>query len=70
MPFLSYTHYKALPIIPQAFPKPIQHVHVNRFTELPISATTSPAAAKDYFLIEFIDILVSKDDLKNAPSEL
>lgn len=70
MSLLSYTHCKALVIIPQAFPKPIQHVHVNRCTELPISATTFPAAAKEYFLKEFSDVLVSKADLKNAPSEL
>ncbi|XP_068229364.1 uncharacterized protein [Palaemon carinicauda] len=41
--------------------------HVNRCKELPISATTSPSAAKEYFLREFKDVLVSKEDLKTAP---
>ncbi|XP_064083050.1 uncharacterized protein LOC135199066 [Macrobrachium nipponense] len=41
--------------------------HVNRVKELPISATTSPSAAKEYFLQEFQDVLVSKEELKTAP---
>ncbi|XP_066940974.1 uncharacterized protein [Macrobrachium rosenbergii] len=38
-----------------------------RCKELPISATTSPSAAKEYFLREFADVLISKEDLKSAP---
>ncbi|XP_066953187.1 uncharacterized protein [Macrobrachium rosenbergii] len=57
-----------LAIISPDFPKPIAEVkHVNRCKELPISATTSPSAAKEYFLREFADVLISKEDLKSAP---
>lgn len=67
-PLLSYGHCKALAIIPKEFPKPIRHVqHVNRCAELPLSATKSPASAKAYFLQEFPDVLVSKEDLEHAP---
>ncbi|XP_068227654.1 uncharacterized protein [Palaemon carinicauda] len=65
---LSYGHYQELSIITPDFPKPILEVkHVNRCKELPISATTSPSAAKEYFLREFKDVLVSKEDLRTAP---
>ncbi|XP_064081885.1 uncharacterized protein K02A2.6-like [Macrobrachium nipponense] len=44
------------------FPKLIVEVrHVNRCKKLPISATTSPSAAKEYFLQEF------SEDLKSVP---
>ncbi|XP_068230979.1 uncharacterized protein [Palaemon carinicauda] len=68
VPLLSYGHCQELSIISPDFPKPILEVkHVNRCKELPISATTSPSAAKEYFLREFKDVLVSKEDLKTAP---
>ncbi|XP_068207506.1 uncharacterized protein [Palaemon carinicauda] len=68
VPLLSYGHCQELSIISSDFPKPILEVkHVNRCKELPISATTSPSAAKEYFLREFKDVLVSKEDLRTAP---
>ncbi|XP_068204834.1 uncharacterized protein [Palaemon carinicauda] len=68
VPLLSYGHCQELSKISPDFPKPILEVkHVNRCKELPISATTSPSAAKEYFLQEFKDVLVSKEDLKTAP---
>ncbi|KAK4305370.1 hypothetical protein Pmani_022732 [Petrolisthes manimaculis] len=53
-PLLSYGHYKELAIISPDFPKPILEVkHVNRCKRLPISDSTSPSEARDYFLREF-----------------
>ena len=67
-PLLSCAHCEELAIISPDFPKPILEVtHVNRCLELPISAAISPSAAKDYFLREFKDVLVSKAELKSAP---
>ena len=67
-PLLSKTHCKELAMIPSEFPKPILHVeHVNRCKKLPFSATTTPSEAKAYFLQEFRDVLVSKEDLQTAP---
>lgn len=40
---------------------------MNRCKKLPLPATTSPAEATDFFLQEFKDVLVSKEDLKMAP---
>ena len=40
---------------------------MNRCKELPPPPTTSPAEAKDFFLREFKDVLVSKEDLRAAP---
>ena len=34
---------------------------------LPLSDTTSPEAAKEYFLKEFEDVLLRKEDLRDAP---
>ena len=68
MPLMSKKHCKELAIIPSEFPKPILNVkHVNRCTKLPFSATTTPSEAKAYFLQEFRDVLVSKEDLQTAP---
>ncbi|XP_068232027.1 uncharacterized protein [Palaemon carinicauda] len=68
VPLLSYGHCQELSLISPDFPKPILEVkYVNRCKDLPISATTSPSAAKEYFLWEFKDLLVSKEDLKTAP---
>ena len=68
MPLLSYSHCLELAIIPPDFPRPILEVkHVNRCQELPFSATTSPAEAREFFLREFKDVLVSKEDLQTAP---
>ena len=67
-PLLSFGHCWALGIIPKKFPRPISHVqYVNRCTELPPNVSTSPAEAKRYFLEEFKDVLVAKEDLRNAP---
>lgn len=67
-PLLSFRHCKELAIISPEFPKPILQVqHVNRCTEAPLPTLTSPAAAKEYFLREFPDVLVSKADLQKAP---
>lgn len=67
-PLLSYGHCKELAIISPEFPKPILKVkHVNRCSELPLPATASPSAAKEYFLREFPDVLLSKEDLAKAP---
>lgn len=52
-------------IISSAFLKPILELkHINRFKVLPLTATTSPSAAKEYFLEEFED---SKEELKSVP---
>ena len=68
IPLLSLAHCKELAIVSSSFPKQISEViHVNRCTGLPLPPTTSPAAAKQYFLKEFKDVLVSKEDLKTAP---
>ena len=68
MPLLSYTHCQELAIISSEFPKPILEVkHVNRCKKLPLPSTTSPAEAKDFFLREFKDVLVSKEDLRADP---
>ena len=68
LPLLSYGHCQELAIISADFPKPIVEVrHANRCSKLPLSATTSPSAAKDYFLQEFKDVLVSKEESKAAP---
>ena len=67
-PLLSYGHCKELAIIPPGFPKPILAVtHVNRCAELTLPTLTSPSAARDFFLWEFSDVLVSKKDLQTAP---
>ncbi|XP_050705813.1 uncharacterized protein LOC126991118 [Eriocheir sinensis] len=64
-PLLSYGHRMELAIISPEFPKPILKVkHVNRCSELPLPATTSPSAAKDYFHRELQDVLLSKENLK------
>ena len=68
MPLLSYTHCQELAIISSEFLKPILEVkHVNRCKGLPLPPITSPAEAKDFFLREFKDMLVSKEDLRAAP---
>ena len=65
---LSRAHCRALAIVPPDFPKPILKVtHVNRCAQFPASALTSPAAAKDYFLCHFGDVLTSKSDLQDQP---
>lgn len=62
-PLLSYAHCRELAIISTQFPKPILKVkHANT-----LLSSMTPAAAKDYFLREFSDVLVSKEDLKSAP---
>ncbi|XP_068246738.1 uncharacterized protein [Palaemon carinicauda] len=67
-PLLSYSHCKELAIISPDFPKPILEVkHVKRCKELPLSATTSPTEAREFFLREFKDVLVTKEDLKTTP---
>ncbi|XP_068235531.1 uncharacterized protein [Palaemon carinicauda] len=67
-PLLSYSHCKELAIISPDFPKPILEVkHVKRCKELPLSATTSPTEARDFFLREFKDVLVTIEDLKTTP---
>lgn len=67
-PLLSYGHCKELAIISPEFPKPILKVkHVNRCSEQDPFASMSPSVAKEYFLREFQDVLLSKEDLKNAP---
>lgn len=68
LPLLSYGHCKELAIVPPGFPKPILNVtHVNRCSELPLTAATSPAEAREHFLRAFQDVLVSKADLATAP---
>ena len=68
MPLLSYTHCQELAIISSEFPKPILEVkHMNRCKDLPLPPTTSPAEARYFFLREFKDVLVSKEDLRAAP---
>ena len=67
-PLLSFSHCKELAIISPKFPKPILQVtHVHRCTEFPLTEATPPAEARDYFVRNFPDVLVSKDDLKTAP---
>ena len=67
-PLLSYAHCKELAIISPHFPKPILQVqHVNRCAEPPLPHLESSADAKAYFLREFKDVLVSKEDLLTAP---
>ena len=41
--------------------------HVNRCKELPLPPTTPPAEAKNLFLREFKDVLISKEDLWAVP---
>ena len=68
MPLLSYGHCQELAIISPDFPKPIQEIkHVNRCNELPLPSNASPEDAKQFFLREFKDVLVSKEDLTSAP---
>ncbi|KAK7072100.1 hypothetical protein SK128_002544, partial [Halocaridina rubra] len=58
---LSFGHCQELGIISFDFPKPIlTTTHVNGCAQLPLPATTSPSAARDFFLHEFRDVLVSK----------
>ncbi|KAK7056542.1 hypothetical protein SK128_023809 [Halocaridina rubra] len=65
---LSFCHCQELAIISLEFPKPILAVtNVNRCTELPLPATTSPSVAWDFFLCKFRNVLVSKADLYAAP---
>lgn len=65
---LSYGHCPKMSIISSAFPKPILEVkHVNRFKVLLLTATTSSSAAKEHFLQEFKEVLVSKEELKLTP---
>ncbi|KAK7072973.1 hypothetical protein SK128_015768, partial [Halocaridina rubra] len=53
-PLLSFSHCQELAIISPDSPKLILAVtHVNRCTELLLSATTLPSAARDFFLHEF-----------------
>ena len=67
-PLLIYSHCKELTVISQKFPKPILLVkHVNRCGEQPLPVFTSPSASKEYFFGEFRDILLSNEDLKEAP---
>ncbi|XP_068227911.1 uncharacterized protein [Palaemon carinicauda] len=67
-PLLSYSHCKELAIVSPDFPKPILEVkHVKRCKELPLSAATSPTEAIEFFLREFKDVLVTKEDLKTTP---
>ena len=67
-PLLCRDHCLDLAIVPPEFPKPILSVtHVNRCTQLPVSAMESPAAAKEFFLRHFSDVLVSKSDLQTKP---
>ncbi|XP_068222164.1 uncharacterized protein [Palaemon carinicauda] len=67
-PLLSYSHCKELAIISPDFPKPILEIkHVNRCKDLPLSAATSPTEAREFFLREFKDVLVTKEDLKTTP---
>ena len=67
-PLLSRSHCKVLAVIPQGFPRPILSVeHVSRCKALPFSTATTPLEARAYFLQEFQDVLVSKDDLLKAP---
>ena len=44
--------------------------HVNRCSELTLAVLTSPSAAKEYFLREFKDVLLSKEDFKEGPLKL
>ena len=65
---LGRGHCRALAIISEEFPRPILEVtHVNSCTRIPTYATKSPEAAKEYFLREFNDVLVSKADLQTQP---
>ncbi|XP_076044716.1 uncharacterized protein LOC143027329 [Oratosquilla oratoria] len=67
-PLLSFGHCRELAILPPDFPKPIFEVtYANRCAALTLPPDSSPAAARDYFLREFSDVLVSKDDLRFKP---
>ncbi|XP_076032421.1 uncharacterized protein LOC143020148 [Oratosquilla oratoria] len=67
-PLLSFGHCRELAIIPPDFPKPILEVtYANRCAALTLPPDSSPAAARDYFLREFSDVLVCKDDLRSKP---
>ncbi|ROT77236.1 hypothetical protein C7M84_004131 [Penaeus vannamei] len=67
-PLLSYRHCQELAIISPQFPKPILEVkHANRCAESHLPDLPTPSAARKYFLQEYNDVLLTKQDLKAAP---
>ncbi|KAK7079869.1 hypothetical protein SK128_025785, partial [Halocaridina rubra] len=67
-PLLSFGNCQELTIILLDIPKPILTItHVNLCAELSLPATTSPSAARDFFLHTFRYLLVSKTDLQATP---
>ncbi|KAK7082103.1 hypothetical protein SK128_017734, partial [Halocaridina rubra] len=69
-PLLSFAHCQ-LSIILSDFPKPIlAATHVNRCAEMTLPATTSPSAARNPFLPEFGDVVLSMADLQQPHSRI
>ncbi|XP_045105165.1 uncharacterized protein LOC123500536 [Portunus trituberculatus] len=81
-PLLSREHCRALGIVPHDFPAQILSARgsvasVREATNapaprssvpaLPLLSTTSPDAAKEYFLREYQDVLLTKDSTQDAP---
>ncbi|XP_045114017.1 uncharacterized protein LOC123506168 [Portunus trituberculatus] len=81
-PLLSREHCRALGIVPHDFPAQIFSARgsvasVREATNapaprssvpaLPLLSTTSPDAAKEYFLREYQDVLLTKDSTQDAP---
>ncbi|XP_069985567.1 uncharacterized protein [Penaeus vannamei] len=66
-PLLSYRHCQELAIISPQFPKPILEVkHANWCAESHLPDLPTPSAARKYFLQEYNDVLLTKQDLKEA----
>ena len=75
-PLLSYQACQKLALIPEKFPRPIAQVTharvqgTNKDEEIlenpPFSSATTPTQAKEYFLKEFSDVLVRKQDMQGT----
>ena len=67
-PLLSYQDCMDLAIIPPEFPRPIQSVKYARScTTRPLPPIASATDARTFFLQEFKDVLVSKEELRSVP---
>ncbi|XP_037784643.1 uncharacterized protein LOC119580605 [Penaeus monodon] len=67
-PLLSWKECKDLGIVPDYFPRQMSDVHMaNRVHGPDSTPLKSPEEARKYFLHQYADVLVKKDDLQSRP---
>jgi len=81
-PLLSWKECKDLGIVPDYFPRQMSDVHManrvhgpdsmpilnpSQLLPLPLDQLKSPPEARKYFLHQYADVLVKKDDLQSGP---